>query len=395
MSYSIETIKKEVSQERDHLVSLRRYLHAHPELPREEFETAKFIEDELHKLGLNTRRVGDTGVYALFEGTKPGKALILRADIDALPITETHECPYKSVNDGKMHACGHDAHTAALLGAAKILVNHKDDIKGSIAFCFQQAEEIGYGANIFVQEGLVKGDRCFGIHLASNIECGKVSATAGPNNASVDYFKIKVIGNCAHVSTPELGVDAAYIASMITVGAQGLVTRRTNPTDSVIIGIGKIVAGTAYNIVAGEAILEGTIRVMYPEIRSQVKAELKSLAENTAKLYGGEAEIEYKDFTAPLINPEGPSHEVAEVASKLLGRENVITNRKYSLGGDDFAEFNIEVPGCYAYVGSGNPNIKETTLAHHDSSFDIDERCLEVATQLHVVYALDYLNGNI
>lgn len=395
MSYSIETIKKEVSQERDHLVSLRRYFHTHPELPREEYETAKFIEEELHKLGLNTRRVGETGVYALLEGTKPGKALILRADIDALPITETHECPYKSVNDGKMHACGHDAHTAALLGAAKILVNHKDDIKGSIAFCFQQAEEIGYGANIFVNEGLVKGDRCFGIHLASNIECGKVSATAGPNNASVDYFKIKVNGSCAHVSTPELGIDAVYIASMITVGAQGLVTRRTNPTDSVIIGIGKIVAGTAYNIVAGEAVLEGTIRVMYPEIRSQVKAELKALAENTAKIYGGEASIEYQDFTAPLINLEGPTHEVQLVATKLFGSDNVITNRKYSLGGDDFAEFNIEVPGCYAYVGSGNPNIKETTLAHHDSSFDIDERCLEVATQLHVAYALDYLNDNI
>ena len=395
MSYSIETIKREVSQERDHLVSLRRYLHTHPELPKEEFETANFIEDELHKIGLETRRVGETGVYALLEGAKPGKALILRADIDALPITETHDCPYKSVALGKMHACGHDAHTAALLGAAKILVNHKEDIKGSIAFCFQQAEEIGYGANIFVQEGLVKGDRCFGIHLASNITCGKVSATAGPNNASVDYFKIKVSGKCAHVSTPELGVDAAYIASMITVGAQGLVTRRNNPTDSVIIGIGKIVAGTAYNIVAGEAILEGTIRVMYPEIRSKVKAELKALAENTAKLYGGEAEIEYKDFTAPLINPEIPSHEVAEVALKLFGRDNVITNRPYSLGGDDFAEFIIEVPGCYAYVGSGNPNIKETTLAHHDSSFDIDERCLEIATALHVAYALDYLNDNI
>ena len=395
MSYSIETIKKEVLEERDHLVSLRRYFHTHPELPKEEFETAKFIEEELHKIGLNTRRVGETGVYAILEGSKPGKALILRADIDALPITETHECPYKSVNPGKMHACGHDAHTAALLEAARILVKHKEDIKGSIAFCFQQAEEIGYGANIFVDEGLVKGDRCFGIHLASNILAGKVSATAGPNNASVDYFKIKVNGACAHVSTPELGVDAAYIASMITVGAQGLVTRRTNPTDSVIIGIGKIVAGTAYNIVAGEAVLEGTIRVMYPEIRSKVKSELKELAENTAKLYGGSAEIEYQDFTAPLINPEIPSKEVAEISAKLFGRDNVITNRPYSLGGDDFAEFILEVPGCYAYVGSGNPEIKETTLAHHDSSFDIDEKSLEVATTLHVAYALEYLNDNI
>lgn len=197
------------------------------------------------------------------------------------------------------------------------------------------------------------------------------------------------------MSTPEKGVDAAYIASAIVVGAQALVTRRTNPTDSVIIGIGKIVAGTAYNIVAGEAVIEGTIRVMYPEIREKVKGELERLACSTADLYGGSAEIEYQDFTAPLINPEGPTREVAEVASQLFGRENVVTNRPYSLGGDDFAEFILEVPGCYAYVGSGNPERPETEVAHHDSKFDIDEDCLVVAAALHAAYALEYLDGTL
>ena len=395
MSYTAESIRNEALQERDYAVFLRRYFHTHPELPREEWGTAERIEKELHELRLETVRVGETGVYALLEGEEKGGRVILRADIDALPVTETHMCPYRSVNEGKMHACGHDAHTAALLAAARILVRHRADIKGSVAFCFQQAEEIGYGANIFVKEGYVKGDRSFGIHLASNMRCGTVSATAGPNNASVDFFRIKVHGRCAHVSTPEKGVDAAYIASAIVVGAQALVTRRTNPTDSVIIGIGKIVAGTAYNIVAGEAVIEGTIRVMYPEIREKVKGELERLACSTADLYGGSAEIEYQDFTAPLINPEGPTREVAEVASQLFGRENVVTNRPYSLGGDDFAEFILEVPGCYAYVGSGNPERPETEVAHHDSKFDIDEDCLVVAAALHAAYALEYLDGTL
>ncbi|MGN0906475.1 MAG: M20 family metallopeptidase [Bullifex sp.] len=395
MSYSAESIRNEAIQERDYAVSLRRYFHAHPELPREEFGTAERIETELHELGLETRRVGETGVYAVIKGGKEGGCVILRADIDALPVTEAHECPYKSVNDGKMHACGHDAHTAALLTAARILVRHKADIIGSVALCFQQAEEIGYGANIFVKEGLVKGDRCLGIHLASNMRCGSVSATPGPNNASVDFFRIKVHGRCAHVSTPEKGVDAAYIASAIVVGAQALVTRRTNPTDSVIIGIGKIEAGTAYNIVAGEAVIEGTIRVMYPEIREKVKGELERLALATADLYGGAAEIEYQDFTAPLINSEVPTREVAEVASALFGSDKVVTNRPYSLGGDDFAEFILEVPGCYAYVGSGNPDHPETEVAHHDAKFDIDEDCLVTASALYAAYALQYLDGTL
>ena len=200
----------------------------------------------------------------------------------------------------------------------------------------------------------------------------KICATEGANNASVDYFKITVKGRGAHVSTPEKGIDALFVALEIVVSAQALVTRRTNPTDSVIIGIGKLEAGTAYNIVAKSAVLEETIRVMYPEIRKQVKSELESLAKGIASIYGAEAEIEYKDFTSPLVNPVDTTKKVAIVAKRLLGEENVITNRPYSLGGDDFAEFNLRVPGTYVYVGSGNENNPNTMVAHHDGSFEID-----------------------
>lgn len=292
-----------------------------------------------------------------------------------------------------MHACGHDGHTASLLLAAKILCRHRDKIKGKVKLCFQQAEEIGYGAMVFINSGLVTGDRSFGVHLASIIPVGKISVTAGPNNASVDSFKITVKGRGAHVFTPEKGIDALYIASQIVVAAQDLVTRCTNPTDSVIIGIGKLEAGTAYNVVAKDAVKEGTIRTMYPEIREKVKSDLEELVKSMAVIYGGEAEIQYKDFISPMINPPIPAKEVEKVAVSLFGRDNVITDRPYSLGGDDFAEFILRVPGTYAYVGSGNSERPNTVVAHHDGLFDIDEDCLINSSLIEVAYTLDYLRG--
>ena len=390
-SLEISSIRKEIEAERDYVVSLRRFFHENPELPRKEFGTANRIEEELRSFGLTFERVGETGVYSEIVGEGDGKTIILRADIDALPVTETNGCPYKSKKEGVMHACGHDAHAAALLLAAKILSRHKDLFPGKVKLCFQQAEEIGYGARVFIDNGFVVGDRSFGVHLASNLPVGKVGVTKGPNNASVDYFKIKVSGRGAHVSTPEKGIDALYIASQIVVGAQALVTRRTNPTDSVIIGIGKMEAGTAYNVVAKEAVLEGTIRTMYPSIREKVKKELENLAISVASIYGGSAEIEYKDFTSPLVNPENSTEEVEKVAVSLFGHDNVITNRPYSLGGDDFAEFINKVEGTYVYVGSGNEEKPNTLVAHHDGLFDIDEDSLLVSATLHVLYAMEYL----
>ena len=181
----------------------------------------------------------------------------------------------------------------------------------------------------------------------------------------------------------------------IVVALQALVTRRTNPTDSVLIGIGKITAGTSYNVVAQEAELEGTIRVMYPEIRERMKKEFEDLVFSTARIYGGSADVEYVDFTSPLINPVDTTKEVAKVAREIVGDDNVIENRPYSLGGDDFAEFILKVPGTYAYIGSGNKDRAETLVAHHDSHFDIDEEALVIGSKLEVLYALEYLNGEL
>ena len=390
-------IQSEAERIHADVVALRRHFHQYPEISRNEYKTAEKIEEELKKLGLTPRRVGETGVYAEIRGEGKGeKTIVLRADNDALAVTEEHFCEYTSKNVGVMHACGHDAHTASLLGAARLLAEHKELFGGTVRLHFQQAEEIGYGARIFIDEGLVDGaDRTFGIHTASKTDVGKVALIPGPNNASVDWFRIRVKGKSAHVSTPHLGVDAAYIASQIVVSAQALITRRTSPMDNVLIGIGKITAGTAYNIVAAEAELEGTIRCLLPETRKQAKEQLESLARSIAASFGGEATPEWKDFTSPLLNDEASAIEAQKVARVLFGAENVLTTGEASLGGDDFAEYILRVPGVYAYVGSRNPEIPETCVAMHNSHFDIDERCLLVGTSLYAAYAVAFLGGEV
>lgn len=392
-----QKIMDQTIADHDYVVGLRRYFHEHPEIAKEEFNTQKRIEEELDKLGIPHKRIAGTGVYAEIRGNLPGKrTIVLRADIDALPEQEEHDCPYKSQIPNRMHACGHDAHDAALIGAARILNANKDLFGGTIRFTWQPGEEIGYGARVIVDEGDLDGaDRTFGEHLASDVTAGDIAITPGPNNASVDWFRITVHGKAAHVSVPHRGIDALYIASQIVVAIQALITRRTSPMDNVLVGIGKFTSGDAYNIVAAEAKLEGTIRVFKPEIRKQVKADIERLSTNIAESYGGTVSFEWNDNTSPLINDEKAAAEAQKTAIGLFGSEHVITNRAPALGGDDFAEYILKVPGVYAYVGSGNDSRPETRVAHHDTHFDIDEDCLRVGVAMYAAYAIEYLNGTL
>lgn len=395
MNDLLNIILREAEREFPYARDIRREFHQYPEIAQEEYRTARRIEEELHSFGLTTRWVAGTGVYAEIKGGKgSGKTILLRADIDALPVTEEHECPYKSRVPGKMHACGHDAHAAALLTAAKLLSRHREDFSGTVRLVFQPGEEIGYGARVFVEEGCADGaDRCFGVHTASNVPVGKVVIMPGPNNASVDWFRITVRGRAAHVSTPELGIDALYIAAGIVTGAQAITTRRFNPMEPIMIGIGTLQAGTAYNVVAENAVLEGTVRTMTQVTRERVKAELERLAKGTAELYGGRTEIEWKDFTSPLVNDAAASAEVAKTAMDIFGAEQIITSRTPALGGDDFAEFILRVPGAYAYIGTANQTIPETLVSHHNGQFDIDENALVVAAKLYAAHTINYLQG--
>ena len=399
MEELVKLVLNETEKNYTKAVELRRYFHSHPELPKEEFNTAKRIEEELDKLNIEHKRVGETGVYAEIIGTKDDKAnktIVLRADIDALPIEETNNCEYKSLNEGVMHACGHDAHTASLLVSAKILSENKNLFSGKIKLCFQQAEEIGYGARLFIDGGYLEGaSRSFGIHVGSNIPVGSIVIMEGANNASVDWFRISIEGKASHVSTPELGCDAAYIISQIVVAVQSLVTRTTSPMENVLIGIGKINAGTGYNIVAENATAEGTIRVFSPEIRKSIKEKLENLVYSISQIYGAKAHIEWKDFTSPLINDSISTKEAQIVARKLFEKDKIITSRKPSLSGDDMAEFINKVPGVYAFVGTRNEAIENTTVAHHNSNFDIDENGLKTSIKITTLYALEYLTNSI
>ncbi len=381
-----------IEQDKDYIISLRRWFHSHPELSMKEFETAKRIEKELNAIGILARRVGETGVLGVLKGRKgPGRRVVLRADTDALPIQDEKTVPYASQCPGVMHACGHDAHTAALLGAARALKKLEDSLSGEIGFVFQPGEEYGKGAVLFLQDGALEGaDRSFGVHMQSNLPVGQVAMNLGAENASVDHFTIRIHGRSAHVSTPELGADALYAAAQIVTALQGLVGRLKSPTDPALIGVGVLRAGEGYNIVAREAVIEGTVRCFSEETRAMINGKIADTARGVAALYNTTAEIETESFTRALINDARVYAETAPLVEKVVGRGNLVV-KELSLGGDDMAEIMAVVPGVYAFVGSGSEAVPGSRLAHHTPGFDIDERCLTIAASLYVESALFWL----
>lgn len=389
------TVKPYVLAEKAYLTDLRRHFHAHPEVSLQEYETCKKIEGELDSMGIPHKRIGETGVYGWIDGKKAGDGVTvaLRADIDALAMEDLKEVPYHSQNAGVCHACGHDAHTATLLTAAKILKAKENEFSGQVRLFFQQAEEIGQGARQFVQAGLLDGvTRVFGAHVTSHLDSGKISLTAGPQNASCDYFKIQIHGKGAHVSTPQLGVDALYIASQIVVQLQTIVSRNTDPLETVVVGVGKLQAGTQYNIIAEHAVLEGTTRSFLPEVRKFTNDRVVRIAKETAALYGAEAEVEFLDFAAPLANDAKVVEEVTAVTAEFLPREDIISDFQKALGADDYADYLAVTRGMYAFVGTRNSKDPHTAVAHHHGLFDVDEEALLISCNVYVDYALWVLN---
>lgn len=389
-------------QKKEQVILLRRDFHAHPELSLKEFRTTQKIEEELDRLGIEHFKVSETGVIGVLKGKAKEKdqvgdhaVIALRADVDALPICEKNETDYKSQADGVMHACGHDSHTAMLLGAASVLKEMEGDFSGTVRFLFQPAEEIGAGGKIFRKEKertLADAQRVFGIHCAPDLQSGLIGVTPGINNASVDHFTIRVQGKSAHVCTPEKGVDALYIGSQIVAALQGIVSRETSPVEPVVIGVGRFEAGSAYNIIAESAELEGTTRNVSKENREKVNRLVTETAKSIAALYGGSAEVEWEDFALPLINPAQICQEVSQVVDLTLGEGHVKSDRVVSLSGDDFSEYQEEVPGVYAYLGVGNPKVPGTQNALHTVNFGIDEDALTLGVSAYAAYTLWWLN---
>lgn len=383
-------ISEEVLKEKDYCISLRRHFHKYPELSLQEYKTAKKIEEELDKLSIKHERVGETGVVGYLYGKKKGKTIGIRADMDALAIEEKTNKEYASLHQGVMHACGHDSHTAALLLVGKLLKDY--DFDGEIRLFFQQSEENGQGARQFVQKGLCKDlDRVVAYHAVSDLPIGTVSITPGPQMASCDYFKIEVKGKAAHVSTPHLGIDALSIACQIVTALKGIVSTTINPLDTVIIGVGKMESGTAYNIVADSAIIEGTTRTFSNKTRLQVNGLIKSIANNIASSYGANCHTTIINYANPLINDEDVCRELLLASSKYATR--TITDYQRKLGADDFADFLEACKGCYIQVGSSNDIDQQTSSAHHNELFDIDERSMLLAASIIIDYVKDYLKN--
>lgn len=388
-------ILPEILAEKDYLISVRRHLHKYPELSLNEYQTSSYIEELLEGMGIVTRRIGETGVLGVIDGELGnGKTVLLRADIDALPVNEETNAAYSSRNRGVMHACGHDFHTASLLGAAKILQAQRLSFGGKVLLIFQAAEEFGHGSRFFLAENVTaEADRALGIHASPDFSVGQIGMTRGADAASCDYFKITLQGKDAHISKPNRGIDALYAACVLVTRLKTLVQHVVDPMETALIGVGKITSGTAYNIIAGNAVIEGTTRTFLYETQTLLKKKITELAEQVAMENGATAEIEFETFTAPLINDDTAFDEVYGIAENILGAENIITDKSriIGFGSDDFAEYLRDTKGVYVHIGTSNATDPNTKNSLHSSKFDIDERALLVASSLYTSYALSVL----
>lgn len=376
------------------LVSLRRDIHSHPEMDFNLERTASLVEKELSDMGLSSKRIAGTGVISYIKGKKPGPAVLLRADMDALPIEETPGRSYGSTVSGVMHACGHDCHTACLLGVAKLLSERIDEMAGTALLVFQPAEETSGGAKPMLDEGIL-GDGDFvaalALHADPTIETGYIGINPGKARAASDMFNIRIKGSGCHGAEPHRGVDAIAIACQTVIALQQIVSRRTDPTDSSVLTVGKFNAGTGRNVVAEEAVLEGILRTTDVNTRKRLYHELREIAIKLPKTMGARADMEFTRGYPALVNDPAICHIVSDCAEKILGDKAVINLDRPSMGVDDFAYFSEIMPSCYFMLGTGNETdgIKAPL---HNSAFDIDERALPVGSAILAKSVLKILN---
>lgn len=379
------------------LVKLRQELHQYPELAYQEFKTSERVAKELSQLKLKVKKgIAKTGVVGILEGKKNGKTVALRADMDALPIQEQTNFPYKSKNKGIMHACGHDLHMTCVIGAATILTEMKDELKGNVTFIFQPSEEVHPGgAKPMIQAGVLKNPNVsgiFGLHCDSAIPVGKIGVRDGPMMAQADDFDIIVKGIAGHGARPHDGVDAIVVASQIIQALQTIPSRKISPVEPVVISIGKIEGGTARNIICDRVILKGTARSLSQEVARRIPKLLKEIASGIAKSAGASAEVTYHTGYPVLINHPGATDLARSVISKMYGREAVFEIKKPMMGAEDFAYYLQKVPGSFLRLGIRNP-AKDAIHPWHHPKFTVDEDAIKIGASVLAGVAFDFLNG--
>jgi amidohydrolase len=366
---------------RQELVRIRRDVHRHPEIAFDEHRTSAFVQTQLRALGLRSKVLAGTGVTALIEGRNPGKTLMIRADLDALPVREETDVPYRSVNDGVMHACGHDLHVAILLGTSKNLVRERPD-RGRVKLNFQPAEEGLNGAEAMIRAGIMRSpavDSVLGYHVWQSLPVGKIGVLTGPCMAAVDRFQVVLRGKGGHAAYPNRSVDPVLIAAHVITALQSIVARNIDPVDTAVVTVGQVHTGTAFNIIPPEAVLEGTVRTFSKEAGRTIPRRLKSIVKGVARSMGATATIDYVREHEPVVNDAAMADLVREAAREVVGKRNVVVPPP-SMGGEDHAAYQAMVPGCYTFLGAGRK--KGEVFPHHHPRFNPDEDVLEIGTAL-------------
>ena len=376
------------------IIEYRRHFHTYPELSMKEYKTQEKILEILKEHNIKAVKAADTGVIAFINEGKEGKCIALRADIDALPIQEKSDKTYCSKIPNVMHACGHDAHTAILLGTALTLNRFKEDLKGSVKLFFQPNEEVSSGARDIIKEGYMKNpqvDYILGLHVMSYLDVGQIEIKEGPLNASSNTVKITVLGKSSHGAYPHLGVDAIMISAHILTKLQNIVSRNIDPTDSAVVSIGKINGGVKTNIIADEVILEGTIRTTKSSTFQVITKRIKEIAENTAKAFNGEAIVKINSGYPPLINNPFLTNKIIETAKTFIKEEDIKIKEFPSMGAEDFGFYQDHAIGAFFHLGCGNQTLGINSSLH-SNTFDIDEKCLKVGVKLQVLNTIHILN---
>ena len=381
-------------EQKDYVIQARHYLHSHPEVGEQEVNTTRYICGELEKMGVAVQTFeGITGCVGTINGARPGKTVMLRADIDALPIEEQPGKSYCSQNPGVMHACGHDCHTAMLLGAARILASHREEICGTVKLIFQMGEEIGRKSEEYVKRGALEGvDAIFGMHVWSSLDTGTANFQEGERMACSDRFTIRVCGKKSHGSAPHEGNDAILAAAAVVMALQSIPSREISPLDSLVVTVGMMNGGTKENILADETELVGTVRVFDRAFRKSMPERIRRLASQVAGGYGCSVDCDYYFGPSPLINDhENLNRLAAQAAREELG-ENCLRSLPKVTGAEDFSVYMEHIPGVFGYLGVRNRE-KGIVCTHHHPAFDVDEEALYHGTGIYVRFALGFLNS--
>jgi amidohydrolase len=374
----------------DELVRYRRHFHAHPELSLEEHETAAFIERELRSFGFDEIRtgIGKTGVLAALQGSNPKPVTLLRADMDALPVEELNNVPYRSCNPQVMHACGHDGHMAILLAAARELMRRKADVPGTLVFCFQPGEEGFSGNKLMIDDGALENphvDRTFALHLYSGLEAGKIGLRDGAFFSSSDRFDIELVGKGGHGAMPEKAVDPIVGAAEFVSLLQTIASREIAPTQPVVVTVGSLHAGTTFNVIPERAQLQGTVRAFDEDVRKALPESIERLLSGLCSAMRLEYTFQYHWVYPPTINDPGMNDIVRKVGRRVLGAGRLVDPHPLVTWSEDMAFMQQERPGAYFLVGARGPNANEP---HHSARFDVDERALAVGFDMMVALGL-------